>query len=74
MNANHYNPQKLVEWREESGKTQEKIAEILGVDRNTISRAEKGKVASYDLLAGLCGLYKKSTHDLIYSKPVAIAA
>ena len=73
MNANHYNPKKLIQWREDSGKTQEKIAEILNVDRNTVSRAETGKVASYDLLASLCAIYEKSTHDLIYSKPVAAA-
>lgn len=70
MNANHYNPKKLIEWRESLGKTQENIAEILGVDRNTISRAETGKVASFHLLAELCSFYKKSTHDLIYSTPV----
>lgn len=72
MNGNHYNPKKLVEWREEFGKTQDKVAELIGVERNTISRAETGKVASYELLATLCRIYGKSTHDLIYSNPVAV--
>lgn len=74
MNLNHYNPTKLVEWREKSGKTQEQIAEIIGIERNTVSRAEKGKVASYELLASLCRVYEKSTHELIYSQPIAAFA
>lgn len=71
MNASHYDPKKLIEWREEFGQTQEKVARLLNVDRNTISRAELGKVASYDLLAELCRIYGKSTHELIYAEPVA---
>ena len=73
MNGKHYNPQKLVEWRDEFGKTQVKVAEIIGVERNTISRAETGKVASYELLATLCKIYGKSIHDLTYSNPVTTA-
>jgi DNA-binding XRE family transcriptional regulator len=73
MNAQHYNPDKLVKWREETGETQDKIAEKLNVDRNTIYRAEAGKVASYELLANLCKIYGKSMHDLIYAEPVTIS-
>ncbi|MCD9188285.1 MAG: helix-turn-helix domain-containing protein [Pyrinomonadaceae bacterium] len=70
MNRNDYDPSKLVKWREESQKTQEAVAELLNVDRNTISRAENGKVASFNLLSNLCTIYGKSIHELVHEKPV----
>ena len=72
MNSKHYNPTKLVEWREQFGKTQEQVSDLIGVARETINRAETGKVASYDLLFSLCALYDKSIHELIYSKQIAV--
>ena len=73
MNSKDYNHQKLVKWREESGKTQEKIAQILSIDRNTVSRAETGRIASFELLAALCRIYGKSLHELIYDEPAVTA-
>ena len=71
MNSNHYNPSALVKWRNEAGQTQDQIARELSVDRNTISRAETGKNASFELLTGLCKLYGKTMHELIHSEPAA---
>jgi len=73
MDKTHYNQQKLVDWREEQNKTQDEIAEIIGVVRETVNRAEMGKVASYELLCNLCRVYGKSIHELTYESPLALA-
>jgi transcriptional regulator with XRE-family HTH domain len=75
MDAKHYNPKILVKAREEKQKTQQNIADLLKVDRQTIYRVEAGITASYDILAAICAVYELPLTEVIYPFPnVAIAA
>jgi transcriptional regulator with XRE-family HTH domain len=69
MDSTHYNPRKLVEARELQGKTQQQIADILNVDRQTIYRAEAGKSVSFELLAQLCRHYQMPVTGVIVPFP-----
>lgn len=71
MNSSHYDNTKLAAWREETGLSQKTVAERLDVARNTISRAEIGEVASYDLLCQLAYFYNKPIKDLLYAQKLA---
>ncbi len=69
MDARHYNHTKLIEARELLGKTQQDIADLLNVDRQTIYRAEAGKAVSYELLAALCGYYRLPMTSVVVPFP-----
>jgi transcriptional regulator with XRE-family HTH domain len=65
MNAQHYDCDRLKELREAHRLTQLEVAERLGIDRQTVYRAEAGKSASYELLCGLCALYQEDLLTLL---------
>lgn len=67
MDARHYDPQRLKELREKSGKTQEQIARLVKRKRLTISRAERGESASYDLLCRLAKRYRVPVVSILRS-------
>ena len=69
MDQTHYDHRKLEEARSLLGKSQQEIAEEIGVDRQTIYRAEAGKNASYDLLAKLCRYYRIPMTNLVHPFP-----
>ena len=64
---------KLIELREKNGYTQNEVADIIGIARNTLSNYEKGK-RSLDLitLRKICKLYNLSSYYLIGAKNNAI--
>jgi transcriptional regulator with XRE-family HTH domain len=71
MNFRHYDPGKLKELREIKGLTQEQVAKHLGINRQTVFRAETGQSASYELLCDLCQLYNNAAvTDLLYERPL----
>jgi transcriptional regulator with XRE-family HTH domain len=75
MNAQHYDCDRLKEIREERGLTQLEVAERLGIDRQTVYRAEAGKSASYELLWDLCSLYQEDILTLLRPQRIeAVAA
>jgi transcriptional regulator with XRE-family HTH domain len=74
MDSRHYNPKRLVELREEKGLTQETVAAQLNVQRETISRVERGKVASYDILCDYTGLLGVNVTDILHPRPLALSA
>lgn len=57
MNGNLYDFSRLVELREEKGKTQEQVAEDLKITQITVSRVESGKSVSIELLVRLAAYY-----------------
>ena len=65
---------KLIELREKNGYTQNEVADIIGIARNTLSNYEKGK-RSLDLitLRKICKLYNVSSDYLIGAKNNAIS-
>lgn len=69
MDQTHYDHRKLEEARNLLGKSQQEIAEEIGVDRQTIYRAEAGKNASYDLLVKLCRFYRIPMTNLVHPFP-----
>ena len=66
MNENHYYPEKLATIRKQIG-TQEDVAEQLGITNITLSRAENGKNASYELLCSVANLAKIDVRELLKS-------
>lgn len=64
MDKNHYDFHELAKIRKSVG-TQEEVAETLGVTTVTLSRAENGKSASFELLSAICNLGKRNVKDLI---------
>jgi len=66
MNGNHYFPEKLAEIRKSIG-TQEDVAGKLGVTNITLSRAENGKNASYELLCSIANLANADVRELLKS-------
>lgn len=69
MNNNHYYPEKLAEIRKGIG-TQEEVAEKLGISNITLSRAENGKNASYELLCAIASLANVDVRDLLKSNEI----
>jgi DNA-binding XRE family transcriptional regulator len=69
MKGQYYDRRKLTEARELLGKSQQQIADELGVDRQTIYRAEAGTAVSYALLAKLCGYYRIPMTNIIRPFP-----
>ncbi len=57
MDALHYDPDLLREWREERGLSVAEAADAARCARMTVYRAEKGSFASFELLARLAALY-----------------
>jgi DNA-binding XRE family transcriptional regulator len=74
MDSKHYDPRKLTAARERSGRTQQEMADMLNVHRQTICRAEAGKTASYDLLVSLCMAYGIAITDILEPYPATVAA
>lgn len=74
MNSAHYYHTKLVTARELRGETQEQVAEDLGVTTETISRAERGAMASYTLLAKLCHRYGIPMDKIVRPCPELVRA
>jgi DNA-binding XRE family transcriptional regulator len=73
MDSKHYNPGKLTAAREGLGRTQQEIADMLNVHRQTICRAETGKSASYDLLVSLCMAYGIAITEILEPNPSNVA-
>lgn len=75
MNANHYDPEKLKQLRSQKSKgvtseiTQQMVADALGVQRQTIYRAENGIDVSYELLCELAAYYDVEVVSLLYPTP-----
>lgn len=69
MDSRHYNNEKLKRAREAAGLTQEQVAELLNVHKETISRADRGTVASYELLVQICAICKIGIKDILYDSP-----
>lgn len=69
MDARHYNPQILVNLRESKSLTQEDVASRLNVTRETVSRVETGRNASYDLLCYYAQLLEVPVTSFLYAKP-----
>ena len=62
---------RLKEARNQKGLTQEKLAELLGVDRLHVNRMENGsKACSIDLLMDISSLLEVSTDYLLKGKPL----
>ena len=74
MNAQHYDCDRLKELREFRRLTQAEVADRLGVNRQTVYRAEAGVSASYELLCDLCALYQEDVLTLLRPKPVEAMA
>lgn len=77
MDARHFNPEKLKQARQERSfqirkmLSQNDVAKALGVAYQTISMAERGKMASYDLLCRMAEFYDVSVTDWLYPNPKA---
>lgn len=57
---------KLKEYRESAGYSQDRLARIIGVDRGTIANWEKGKTQlKGDSIARLCALFNCEFYDLL---------
>jgi len=74
MDSRHYYSSKLIDAREKNKRTQQEVADLLNVDRQTIYRAEAGKNASFELLAGMCRVYGLPMTDVIIPHPEITAA
>ena len=63
--------QRVQESRKFAGMTQEELAERLGIDKNHVSRIERGaKACSIDILVELSGILKVSTDYLLTGKSI----
>ena len=71
MDKTYYDHEKLENARKLRGKSQQEIAEEIGVDRQTIHRAETGKNASYELLVKLCRYYEIPMTNLVIPFPLS---
>jgi transcriptional regulator with XRE-family HTH domain len=60
--------------RENKNWTQDFVAEQLNVARETISRIEKGKNASYEILCDYSALFDIDVTEILYPRPLALAA
>jgi transcriptional regulator with XRE-family HTH domain len=70
MDSRHYNPNKLKQLRERIGLTQAQVAKMLNVNRQSVYRAESGRIVSYDLLCALCAFYKTEVTELLRPRPL----
>ena len=71
----YFNPKdfgvRMKEARKTKGLTQEKLSELLGVDRLHVNRMENGsKACSIDLLMDISSLLEVSTDYLLKGKPL----
>ena len=63
--------QRMKEARKLAGMTQEELAEVLGIDKNHVSRLERGaKACSIDLLVEISGVLRVSTDYLLTGKSI----
>jgi transcriptional regulator with XRE-family HTH domain len=69
MNASHYDHEALERLRESKNRSREEIAQEIGVKRMTLYRAEKGIVASYELLCALARCYGVPVTSFLYPLP-----
>lgn len=74
MDATHYSHKKLKEARELMGKSLQQIADEIGVDRQTVWRAEAGTSVSYELLVELCSTYRIPMSSIVLDFPKAETA
>jgi len=70
MDARHYDPIKLKRIREERRITQSALARQLDVERQTISRAERGKNVPYELLCDISAVLDFEVITLLYPRPL----
>ncbi len=68
MDKRHYNHKELQKIREQFY-TQEKIADKIKKHPKTISRAETGESASFDLLTNIMTACGRSVKEIIYDTP-----
>jgi transcriptional regulator with XRE-family HTH domain len=64
MNKDHYYPEKLAEIRKAIG-TQKEVADKVNVTNTTISRAENGKHASFELLSSITKLAGRDVQEVL---------
>jgi len=74
MTKDHYYNTKLKDARTARKLSMQNVADELGVDRQTVFRAEAGKSAGYELLVQMCGLYEIPMNEIVVPKPEAAAA
>ena len=72
MNDNHYHPEKLAEIRKKVG-TQEEVARRLGITNITLSRAENGKNASYELLCAISNLANTDVREILKQNQTTVS-
>lgn len=73
MDARHYYPDKLAKLREDSGLSQGALAELFGVVRITIIRAEKGKGVSFGLLSKYAEHFGVAVTKLLRPRPEPVS-
>lgn len=79
MNSNHYNAERLQALRQQkslaAGKsiTQQAVADALGVQRQTVYRAERGENISYEMLCALAAFYNVEVISLLHPIPLDCA-
>lgn len=80
MDTRHYDPNKLKQLRLEKSKregteiTQQAVAKVLNVHRQTIYRAEYGLDVPYELLCDLANYYQVPVVSLLHPVPLESAA
>jgi transcriptional regulator with XRE-family HTH domain len=76
MNWRHYDHEKLRQLRREKSAAEgrkislEDVASALAAHKETISRAERGAVASYELLCQLADFYQVPVTSLLHPVPL----
>jgi transcriptional regulator with XRE-family HTH domain len=65
MDSSYYDNNRLKELRRIHGLTQQEVADILGIRRQTIWRAERGLSISFNLLNALARVYGIKTLKLM---------
>lgn len=62
----------MLEWRTHVGRSQENVAELLGIDRTTYSKIERNKLPyNQDFLERLAHLFGCETSDILAVNPLA---
>lgn len=73
MTKKHYYNAKLKTAREDRDLSMQAVADVLGVDRQTVFRAEAGVSAGYELLVKMCALYEIPMNEIVIPNPETAA-
>lgn len=71
MTGTDYNSERLKKLREKQGLTQQEVADALEVNRQTVYRAEAGRLASYKLLCAFAVFYQVQVSSLLLPRPIS---